>query len=135
MCLSFSFLVCNLNRHCSYGLEHLSVKPFKWFYIYHCVTIFQFQIPLGYAAILPIHQQWGLSNCVVTNLKGSRPWLNLIALATIALTMDKVWIGASKIKSSVQSRVKIETKCQKSCREDECCGFYRFYNKFKQCKS
>ena len=38
--------------------------------------------------------------------------LTLLPLATITLTMDKVWIGESKVKSSVQSRVKIKTKCQ-----------------------
>ena len=34
----------------------------------------------------------------------------LLPLATIKLTIDKVWIGASKVKSSVQSKVKIKTK-------------------------
>ena len=39
--------------------------------------------------------------------------LTLLLLATITLTMKKVWIGASKIKSSLQSRLKIKIKCQK----------------------
>ena len=47
--------------------------------------------------------------------------LILLLLTAIILRMDKVWIGASKVKSSVQS--KGEKSVKKSCREDEYCGF------------
>ena len=61
--------------------------------------------------------------------------LTLLPLATITLTMDKVWIGPSEVKSFVQSREKIKTQSvKKACRDNEWCEPYRFYQKFKQYK-
>ena len=46
-------------------------------------------------------------------LKDPGHGLTLLPLATKMLTMGRVWIGTSKVKSSVQSRMKIKTKYQK----------------------